>query len=140
MVVSHFLKDHRWLIYAQLTCITWISALIQWSIGSIDQAGLVIAWSFLGPLGALIFLSIRQAVLWMLMFVGIVVVSAVVQPALLGERLQVSDEIRMMFYIMNVGTSTTVVFAASAWFVSTIQFERLRANTLLKKIQTLFGD
>ena len=52
MLVSHFMRDQRPLLYAQLACITWISAFVQWSIGSMENSGLVICWSFLGPLGA----------------------------------------------------------------------------------------
>ena len=91
-----------------------------------EHSGLVIAWSFLGPLGALIFLNIRQAVPWMGMFLVIVVVSAVFEPALSGHPLTVSDQTRLFFYIMNLGASSTVVFAASAWFV-TQQKEQTRA-------------
>ncbi len=140
IIVSHQMRDHRPLVYAQLICITWITALIQWSIGSMDQSGLVIAWSFLGPFCALIFLSIREAIIWMIMFVGIIVVTAIFEPALLGYRVTVSDQTRALFYIMNLGTSTIVVFAASAWFIRTIQFERSRAEMLLEKISTLFGQ
>lgn len=140
IIISNSIADHRPLIYTQLICITWISALIQWSIGSMDGSGLVIAWSFLGPLGAVIFLSIRQAVIWMAMFLGIVIVSVAFEPALLGYPLPVSDQAQALFYIMNLGVSTIVVFAASAWFIHTIQFERGRSESLLQKIQTLFGQ
>ncbi len=105
-----------------------------------DQSGLVIAWSFLGPIGALIFLSNRQAVVWMAMFLGIVVISAAFEPALLGYSLTVSDPTRIFFYSMNLGFSTSIVFAASAWFVHTIQRERGRSENLLDKIRTLFGQ
>ena len=91
-----------------------------------EHSGLVISWSFLGPLGALIFLNVRQAVIWMGMFLGIVVVSAGFEPALLGHALPVSDQTRMFFYSMNIGASGLVVFAASAWFVSQ-QIEQHRA-------------
>jgi len=47
IILSVRISDHRPVIYAQLTCITWISALIQWSIGSSVDSGLVICWSFL---------------------------------------------------------------------------------------------
>ena len=43
IILSHRIANHRPLIYAQLFCITRISAFIQWSIGSMDQSGLVIA-------------------------------------------------------------------------------------------------
>lgn len=52
IIISHSFKNYKILVYAQLVCITWISALIQWSIGSMEYSGLVICWSFLGPLGA----------------------------------------------------------------------------------------
>ena len=140
IVISHRIANHRPLIYAQLFCITWISAFIQWSIGSMDQSGVVIAWSFLGPLGALIFLSSRQAVVWMAMFLGIVVISAAFEPALLGYPLSVTDRTQVLFYIMNLGVSTIIVFAAFAWFVHTIQRERGRSESLLQRIRTLFGQ
>ena len=82
IVLSHFTRNHKILIYGQLACITWISALIQWSIGSMDSAAVVIAWSFLGPLGALIFLSRGQALFWIGQFTLIVVISAVIDPML----------------------------------------------------------
>ena len=105
-----------------------------------DHSGLVIAWSFLGPIGAIIFLSFRQSLIWIGMFSVIVVVSAAFEPALLGYVLKVSDTEKTIFYIMNIGVSSIVVFMASAWFVKTIQFERGRANGLLQKIKTLFGQ
>ncbi|MBT7455337.1 MAG: hypothetical protein HN796_15700, partial [Gemmatimonadetes bacterium] len=126
IVISDRIANHRPLIYAQLACITWISALVQWSIGSMAHSGLVISWCFLGPIGALIFLNVRQAVIWMGMFLGIVVVSAVFEPALSGHTLIVSDQTRIFFYIMNVGASGLIVFTVSAWFVSQ-QIEQHRA-------------
>ena len=138
--IAHRTKNHLPLIYVQLFCITWISAFLQWSIGSMEHSGLVIAWSFLGPLGALIFLSPRQAVIWMLMFIGIVIISAVFNPQLLGYTLTVPRQTKIMFYTMNLGVSSTVVFIASIWFVNTIKTERSRSERLLGKIQTLFGQ
>lgn len=124
-------SDHRPLVYAQLFCITWVSALIQWSIGGAAESGLVIAWSFLGPIGALIFLTFRQALLWLGMFLCIVFISAVMDPALLGEPLYVGRDVRALFLTMNVGVSLSVAFAAAAWFVRSIKLERGRSDRLL---------
>lgn len=140
ILISHQLADHRPLVYTQLACITWISALLQWSIGSMDNSGLVIAWSFLGPLGAVIFLSFRQSLIWIVMFSVIVIISAAFEPTLLGHVLEVSKTEKTIFYIMNIGISSVIVFMASAWFVNTIKFERGRANNLLQKIKALFGQ
>jgi class 3 adenylate cyclase len=134
ILIAHYSRNYKILIYVQLACITWISAFIQWSIGGMSESGFVIAWSFLGPIGALIFLSLRQSILWMIMFLFIVVVSVVFEPALLGYETHVSDSVKIMFYIMNIGTASTVVFAASAWFAKTIQNEKSRSENLLLNI------
>ena len=134
IVIAHYTRNYKLLVYAQLTCITWISAFLQWTIGGIDQSGFVSAWSFLGPLGAVIFLSQRQAIVWMLMFLFIVVVSAVYEPALLGYVPPVSSGVKILFYIMNIGTASTIVFAASAWFMNSIQKEKKRSDSLLLDI------
>lgn len=140
ILISNQRADHRPLVYTQLACITWISALIQWSIGSMDSSGLVIVWSFMGPLGAAIFLSFRQSLIWIVMFCVIVVISAAFEPTLLGHVQEVSDIEKTIFYIMNIGVSSIVVFMTLAWFVQTMHFERDRANNLLQKIKTLFGQ
>lgn len=134
IIIAHFTRSYKILVYAQLTCIMWVTAFIQWTIGSMDQSGLVISWGFLAPLGAVIFLSNRQSIVWMLMFLFILVVSAVFEPALLGYKAHVSNAVRTLFYIMNIGTSSTVVFAASAWFMNIIQHEKKRSDKLLLDI------
>ena len=140
IIVSHLLKEYYILVYAQLICITWISALLQWSIGSMGDSGLVILWSFLGPMGALIFLSVRQAAVWMGMFVFIVIISSVFEPQLLGEKLSVSSGERVLFYSMNIITSLLIAFITATWFVKTIQSERNNSEILKDKIKNLLGQ
>lgn len=134
IVVSAATKNHLPLVYAQLSCITLISALIQWSIGDTMAAGLVISWSFLGPIGALIFRSVSEATLWLLAFVAIVVVSALFEPQLLGHPLPVEPHVSAVFTVMNVGTASTLTFAAAAWFMRTIVRERARSDALIDQM------
>ncbi|MBI5609772.1 MAG: adenylate/guanylate cyclase domain-containing protein [Deltaproteobacteria bacterium] len=131
VAVAHRRRNHQLLVYAQLGCITWVSALIGWSIGSIHSSGFVISWSFLGPIGALMFLPLRHAVLWLAQFLVIVLISVIAQPALLGAPLPVSATMRSLFYAMNIGASLTVVFAAAAWFMHRIKVERARSDDLI---------
>ena len=63
LIVSHFTKNHRYVIYTQIICIIYIPALIEWSIGGVFNSGFVMVWGFLGPLCALMFFSVRQSVL-----------------------------------------------------------------------------
>ena len=136
--IAHFLRNYLILLYTFLFCITWITALIQWSIGSITNSGCVVIWSFLGPIGATIFLSRQQAILFMGMFLTILITSIVFEPAILGNRFEVSVAVRNLFYIMNIGMATAVVFAASLWFVIIIQREKQHSHELLISQQAAF--
>jgi hypothetical protein len=118
--LSHFKRNHKFLIYAQLTCITWVSALIQWSIGSVHDSGIVIAWSFLGPVGALLFLKRKQSYLWMTMFLAIVLISVLIEPKWSDDAMNLTETTRKIFYIMNLGFPASVFFAASLYFVSNL--------------------
>ena len=71
----------------------------------------------------------------MAMFLGIIVISAAFEPALLGYSLTVSDPTRILFYCMNLGVPTSIVFAASAWFVHTIQQARADAQHKSEELQ-----
>ncbi len=132
--VSHYLRNHKILVYAQILCIMWVTALIQWSIGSLDQSGFVTAWSFVGPLVALIFLSFRASIAWMVMFILIIFISAVFEPNLFDNRPSVSQQTKGLFYLMNIGMASSVVFAASAWFALTIKKEKSISDNLLLNI------
>ena len=101
--ISHFVSDYKILVYAQLTCIVWIPTLIQWNLGSIHDSGFVIAWCFLGPLGALLFLKEKHARIWMLIFLLIVGITVIVVPTFSMDRAQVTKNVRMAFYLK--GTS-----------------------------------
>lgn len=140
ILISHKIKNHRPLIFTLLICITFISALIQWSIGSLNNSGMVIIWCFLAPLGAIIFLSMRQAFIWMVIFILIVLISAFFEPKILVNELFVSENTIQLFYVMNIGALSIVVFLSSAWFIKTIKFERNRFEKLLNKVQALFGQ
>ena len=129
---SHLKGDHKPLIYAQLICITWVSALIQWSLGSMSDSGIVIAWSFLGPVGALLFLKRKQSYLWMAKFLLIVLISVVVEPKFSDDSRNVTDIARKIFYIMNLCFPGTVVFLASLYFVSDLIEQKNKNLNLLR--------
>ncbi len=139
IALSARIADPRPMVYALLTCITWISALIQWTIGSASGAGMVISWSFLGPIGALMFLSLRQGIAWMAMFLVIVFISAILDPALLGEPIPVSERMQAFFLTMNLSVSLSVVFAAAAWFMRSLEHERSRLLDLSTFLKRTFG-
>ena len=130
--LSHWKRDHTPLIYAQLICITWITAGIQWSLGSMNDSGIVIAWSFLGPVGALLFLKRTQAYLWIAMFILIVLISVLLEPKLSNDAVNMTEMARKIFYIMNLCFPASVVFTASLYFVTNLTEQKNLNFSLLQ--------
>ena len=59
LLISHYTKNHYWAVYAQIVCIMYITAGIQWSIGGVFDSGFVLVWSIVGPVRSLMFFSLR---------------------------------------------------------------------------------
>ena len=133
--LAHFRKNHYILVYAQLTCITWIPALIQWSLGNINDSGIVMMWSFLGPIGALFFLKRRFSLYWIVQFLMIVIVSVIIEPRLTNDAQHASETYRHTFYLMNIVAPSIVVFGASFYFVSNMIKQKDLYFSLLKSLE-----
>jgi len=58
LLISHISKNHRYAIYAQIICVIYFTTFIQWIIGGVFDSGVVLIWAFLGPMVALMFLSV----------------------------------------------------------------------------------
>ncbi|MBL7765063.1 MAG: adenylate/guanylate cyclase domain-containing protein [Chitinophagaceae bacterium] len=133
IVVSHKLKNHMLLVHATFLGTMIVPVVCQWSLGNMHNSGMIIAWSFLTPLGILIFSSLRPAIIYMAIFVTCIMITVLFEPVL-GRPLVATEGIIQLFYSMNLITSFSVIFATSAWFVNTIKKEKLVSETLLLNI------
>ncbi len=109
-LVAHFLRKYRILIYAQILCIMCVTSVIQWSIGSIDQSGMVFAWSFLGPTAAVMFLNRSQAILFMALWFCLLIISMVFEPNFFGNAFDLPHGTKALFYVINLGAAFSVIF------------------------------
>ncbi len=132
--VSHYFRNHYLLVHSVFLGTIIVPVVCQWSIGSMHQSGMIIAWAFLTPLGVLIFSSIRPAIVYMVIFIACIMITAIYEPLLYGHPMEVNDSIIQLFYCMNLGTSFTVIFATCAWFVNTIKIEKKYSDELLLNI------
>ncbi len=134
LVVSHLRRDHRIAIHAQIPCIIYIATFVQLSIGDVFDSGFVMVWALLGPLIALMFVSVRQAIAWMGLFLLNVVVVAAFNDFFSAHGETVGEGQRLAFFAMNLGVASSVVFAFAAYFVKTALNEKRKADRLLLNI------
>ena len=96
---------------------------LQWILGGFAASGTVMLWSILAPLGALVFRGVQEAKLWFAGFISLILVSVLLEgfiPPTEPRQLWVLG----LFFAMNIGGVTTIVFAAIVYFVKQLRKER----------------
>ena len=131
IIVSHITKNHRYVIYTQIICIIYIPAFIEWTIGGTFNSGFVMVWSFLGPLCALMFFSVRQSSFWLILFLINIAISAVFSDFFEMNGLVVPEKTKIIFFMMNLSIASIVVFIFASYYVNSAIREQKRNNELL---------
>ena len=134
IIISHFQKNHLWAVYAQIICIIYITSFIQWSIGGVFDSGFVMAWAFCGPITALMFLSLKQSLLWLFLYLINIAITVTFNDYFIANGQTVEEEVKVFFFVMNLCVSSLVVFIFAYFFVSNALKEREKANQLLLNI------
>lgn len=123
--------------FSQLLLILILPWLLTIALGGFRQSSVVIIWAALCPLGSLLLEELRRTVLWIVGFVALLVVTAVLQPHLRPADLP--DTFVTWFFVLNVGSVIAIVFGLLHYFVARRNFfqetsEMLLLNILPKEI------
>jgi signal transduction histidine kinase len=132
MIISHFSCNHKYTIYAQILCIIYFPSLIQWSIGGLFDSGFVLAWAFVGPICALMFFSIKQSFPWFLLFLINLLITLIFNEFFVSRGLIVAENTRQLFFIMNLGFSSIVLFVFASYYVNAAVKEQKKSSKLLQ--------
>lgn len=134
LILSHITGNHLIAAYSQIVCIIYIPALIQWRIGGVFDSGLVILWALCGPVIALMYFSVRESVIWLILYVINIAVTVAFDASFAASGERVSDETKVLFLFMNLSMASVVVFVFAGFFVRATIRERERSNRLLLNI------
>jgi len=134
LVVAHVTGNHRIAAYSQVIGMIYITALVQWRVGGIFDSGFVMAWAFCGPIVALMYFSVKESAFWMFLYILNIAITGLFQNQLAAHEMLISEQTRSMFFLMNVGFSSVVVFVFASFFVQSMRYERERSNGLLLNI------
>jgi adenylate cyclase len=117
--VYTFARTQRYVLLrrAQLWMTLLLPFALQWSLGGFRASSAVSLWAFTAPLGALLFVGAREAIPWFLAFVGLVAVSAAIDPALASDAAQIPSGVAVAFFALNVIGVTTTAYVLLQYFV-----------------------
>jgi adenylate cyclase len=125
--------DYYGLRLAQIGAILILPFTLQWSLGGFENSSAVMVWAFAAPLGALVFYSPRGALTFFGAYIGLAIVSGIIDP-LLPEPVVLPDHLRLAFYALNIGGVSVVTYAVLQYFVSAREKAQAETEGLLHNV------
>ncbi|MFZ1163624.1 adenylate/guanylate cyclase domain-containing protein [Mycobacterium sp.] len=118
--------------FTQLLVILILPWLVTVALGGFQQSSAVIVWAALCPLGSLLLEEPRRTLLWIVGFVALLPITALLQPHLTPTHLP--DAFVTWFFVLNLGTVIAVVFGLLHYFVRRRDFFQASSEMLLLNI------
>jgi adenylate cyclase len=126
-------RNFELLLRIQLLDITLAPTLSMWPTAGFLSSGAVGLWGILGPLGALVFGSVRSSVRWFILFV-VAFLAAGIAGELTGGLSDLPTWFSTTMLALNVVVGGAVVFTLLAVFAQQRQDAQERADTLLLNV------
>ncbi|MEW5938346.1 MAG: adenylate/guanylate cyclase domain-containing protein [Chloroflexota bacterium] len=130
--------------FVQIVLILLLPFFLMISLGGFVNSSAVILWSLLCPFGALLFDEPRYAFRWLLAYLGLVIISGLIQPYVPVAR-PLSPAVITLFFVMNIGSVSAITILLLIYFVQQRNIfqeksESLLLNILPKEIATILKN
>ena len=122
----HVTKNYNRFLFSQLFLTLWIPTLLQWSLGGFAASGAVMIWSFLAPMGSIMFAGFKKSIAWFLAYLVLLIVMTYFDRDLAKHGEDIHEGTRLMFFLMNITVVSAITFSSLMYFVS----EQLRQKAL----------
>jgi adenylate cyclase len=129
----HLTGSYNALRFVQTAAILLLPFTLQWSLGGFHNSSAVMVWAFAAPLSALVFYGARGALGWFVAYMALIGLSGVIDPVLSAPVL-LSDQLRLAFFVLNIGGVSVVTYAVLRYFVRALVAEQDRSERLLHNI------
>jgi class 3 adenylate cyclase len=131
-----FARTRRYMLFrrSQLWMSLVLPFALQWSLGGFRNSSTVCLWGFTAPLGALLFVGARQAIPWFGAFVGLVAVSAALDPTLATGAPHIPGGVVIAFFALNVLGVSSTAYVLLQYFVRARDREHARSERLLLNV------
>jgi Stage II sporulation protein E (SpoIIE) len=116
VVIFALIRRFRLFSFIQLFLTLVLPVLMMVSLGGFVNGSATMLWSLIAPLGALVVAGRRQATLWFLAFLGLVLLSGFLEPAIRPTR-DVPLLVQTIFFVMNISGVSAVAFILLSYFV-----------------------
>jgi class 3 adenylate cyclase len=129
IIIFGITKKEKLLLNVQLVAIFLCPAIMQWLAGGYLKGGVIILWSFLAPLNALVFHELKKAKFWMAMVILTVLLTGYFNGYFEEFGNYADQSQKVLQSTMNIVGATFVIYLAMEYFVRMIN----KNNKLLEE-------
>ncbi|HLF89711.1 MAG TPA: adenylate/guanylate cyclase domain-containing protein, partial [Anaerolineales bacterium] len=146
-----FTQRYHFFRFAQLLLILLLPFFLQIALGGFVNSSAVVLWALICPLSALLFGNLTSAHRWFAAYLGMVVLSGLLQPLVRVEN-NLSRTLIFGFFVMNLVGVSTIVFVQFRYFTvlkdraylllhrEQAKSEKLLLNVLPKEIAPILKE
>jgi guanylate cyclase len=133
--LQYFSKSRKFGLYrfSQLLLILLLPFALMISLGGFINGSVVIIWSLISPLGALLFDKHKNASKWLLAFVVLVIISDILQPWIRTSNNLTETHVNL-FFVINLAAVGCIIFLMVYYFVRKKNFFQAQSEALLLNI------
>jgi class 3 adenylate cyclase len=134
--IAAFAVTRRYRLFrrSQLVMTLLLPFALQWSLGGFENSSVVCLWAITAPLGALLFVSARQAWPWFGAFAALVIFSGAIDPTLAAHAPDIPSGVVVTFFVLNVVAVAATAFILLQYFVQAREREQERSERLLLNV------
>lgn len=114
--VIHFALTRHYRFFRNSQLVLILPFLLMLALGGYINSSAVILWSFICPLGALLFAEYRQSPRWLAAYLLLLAVSGILQPYVRPSN-HLPQGLIIAFYVLNLGAVSTIAFVLLHYFV-----------------------
>ena len=127
-------KSYPWFRATQTAMMTILPFLLQWTLGGYVASSAVSLWALVAAIGTLFFYSASASIPWFLAFLGLSIISGLLEPLLAGHAAQFPDAVRTAFFVLNVGGVSVTAYALLQYAVRARDSAFARSESLLLNV------
>ncbi|MCO4745873.1 MAG: hypothetical protein KC912_13850 [Proteobacteria bacterium] len=135
--LGYFKASKNWAFVrmAQVFISLLLPFLFQWALGGFSDSGAMMLWAMLALVGSLTFSEWRSSVGWLVLYLGLAVVSGVLDPYVREAYSQnPSDGVQTAFIVTNIVVISSIVFGLTIYLNVAQERERIAAERAREEV------
>lgn len=125
--------SYRLFLRTQLLATLLLPFLLMLALGGFVSSSAVVIWSLVTPLGALVYASRREAAVWFVLFLGVVMLGGLLDPLVRSPN-GVPASVKTALFVLNIWGPSSVAFLLLRYFVGQLNAEQEKSESLLLNV------